>query len=124
MTESLVFDASALPRVFDHARAQRTFEALAAAGYEPGAREHALLAAAFGNSPFLSRLALREVALLPDLFALGPEEIVSRAGAAALRSATAETLEVAMQVLRRAKRQAALAVALADISGLWDVDRL
>jgi len=124
MTESLAFDASALPRVFDHARAQRTFEALAAAGYEPGARERPLLAAAFGNSPFLSRLALREAALLPDLFALGPEKIVSRAGTAALCSATAETLEVAMQVLRRAKRQAALAVALADISGLWDVDRL
>src|SRR5579862_139381 len=111
-----------LPRVFDAARATRTFEALGdcAAGIPSTARE--VFASAFGNSPYLCRLALRDRESLHELWSLGPEPVT----AAAVRNATLvhETADEAeaMSVLRRARRRAALAVALADIAGLWDLD--
>jgi glutamate-ammonia-ligase adenylyltransferase len=124
MSESFAFDATALPRAFDKARAERTFEALAAAGYVPMGDVRALLAATFGNSSYLARLAIRDSAALPDLFSLGPAEIVARAEAMAASAAKAANADAAMSLLRRAKRQAALAIALADIAGTWDVDRV
>src|SRR5262249_52158524 len=111
------------PRPFDPARALRTFEALAAQGFMPEAQDRAPLAAAFGTSPFLSRLAIREHAVLREIFRR-PADIVARAGHQALHASNEETAERAMSSLRGAKRQAALTVALADIAGLWDVDRV
>src|SRR5512135_1053753 len=60
------FESASAPEPFDVARAERTFEALAADGFIPAAAQRRTLAAAFGNSPFLARLALREHALLTD----------------------------------------------------------
>jgi len=110
-----------LPKPFDPARVERTFAALEAEGLKFDGTPRAVLEAALGNSPYLSRLALRERALLNHLFADGPQIVVEEAQAKALSASDAADQNEAMAVLRIAKRQAALAIALADIAGIWDV---
>jgi glutamate-ammonia-ligase adenylyltransferase len=114
--------AADLPRPFDPAKADRTLEELgeAVCGIPYAARE--CFAGAFGNSPYLARLALRERGALRELWERGPESLFERAVRDAELSHEAENFAAAMAILRRAKRQAALAIALADISGLWDLD--
>ncbi len=116
------FDGAKPPAPFDTARARRTFEQLAENGYTPDGAARAVLESAFGNSPFLARLAVREHALLPVLFAEGPRVIAAEARALALSASEAESEAEAMAHLRIAKRRTALAVALADIAGLWMLD--
>jgi len=112
------------PRPFDPARAARVFEALAERGFMPRADDRALLDAVFGNSPFLGRLVLREHASLPALLADGADPAVAAAIALALSAAEAQSEAGAMARLREAKRRAALAVALADIAGHWELERV
>lgn len=109
------------PRAFDAARAERVFESLgdSVAGIPESAR--AVFAGAFGNSPYLCRLALRERDLLRELWEQGPETIVERAIAASQCTHEAADAAETMAILRRAKRQMALATAMADIAGIWDV---
>jgi len=111
-----------LQGVFDAARAERTFEALgdALGGIPEKARR--VFASAFGNSPYLCRLALRDHESLHELWETGPDRVVALAvqKASLVHETTDET--EAMARLRRAKRRAALAIALADIGGLWDID--
>src|SRR5437764_860949 len=110
------------PLPFDAGRVARAFEALAERGFTPpGAEAHALLSGAFGNSPFLLRLALRESQTLADFFARGPEAVLGQARALALMPFADEAQ--AMAELRRAKRRAALAIALADIAG-WELTQV
>src|SRR5215831_18406403 len=116
------FQSAHPPRPFDPARAQRTFESLE--GYTPDAAARAVLEAAFGNSPFLARLALREQAILSRLFAEGPEAIVAEARGLALSATEAAVETEAMARLRIAKRRAALAIALADIAGIWTLEQV
>jgi glutamate-ammonia-ligase adenylyltransferase len=107
------------PLPFDPARAERAFEALAERGFSPpDEKARALLSGAFGNSPFLVRLGLRETEMLADYFTRGPEAILkdAQAGVEAIFPDEAE----AMAALRRAKRRAALAIALADLGG-WSL---
>ena len=80
------------------------------------------MAAIGGNSPFLADLAVREAAMLERLAAHGPAAVVAAALAdlAAIRFDTAAVTVAAG--LRRAKRQVALAVAVADIGNLWRLD--
>ncbi|MBI3677136.1 MAG: hypothetical protein HY243_11045 [Proteobacteria bacterium] len=115
-----------LPKPFDPARAARTLAALAEGegGFAPPPASRALLEATFGNSPYLARLALRERAFLQDLIARGPEAVTPQIEAAANQADAAPDSATAMTILRRAKRQAALTIALADISGLWTVDEV
>jgi glutamate-ammonia-ligase adenylyltransferase len=113
--------AHPLPKPFDPARAARTFEGLAE-GYKPSATARAVLEAAFGNSPFLCRLALRERAILPRIFSEDPGVLVAEQRALALSAALAKDTNAAMSTLRKAKRQAALIIALADIGGVWALD--
>jgi glutamate-ammonia-ligase adenylyltransferase len=112
-----------IPALFDPIRAQRTLAALGEGpeGYEPPAPARAVLEAMFGNSPYLARLALREHALLRELIAQGPRMALNAAEAMARAASDANDMASAMTTLRRAKRQAALAIALADIAGLWDL---
>ena len=82
----------------------------------------ALLAAVFGNSPFLSRTLVREFGFLPELFTrpagqslddlLAATEACWRDGAECM---------LALRVLRR---RLALLVALADLAGHWSVDEV
>ena len=113
-----------LPLPFDPARAERTFEALAERGFVPADQDRATLAAVFGNSPFLARLALREHAMLPPLLADGSDPAVADAILLALSAADAQSEAEAMARLRIAKRHAALAIALADIAGHWELERV
>ncbi len=115
---------SALPPPFDPARAQRTFDALAEHGVTPTADDRPVLASIFGNSPFLARLAIREHAFLPQLLADGADPAVAAAIELALSAADAPTQAEAMTNLRLAKRRAALAIAMADIAGAWDLERV
>jgi glutamate-ammonia-ligase adenylyltransferase len=105
------------PRPFDPARASRTFESLAEGGFVPDEADRALLEGAFGNSPFLARLAIREQATLKAILSDGPDAAVAFACELALSAVDSETEAVAMVRLRTAKRRAAFAIALADIAG-------
>ena len=118
------FDGASPPQPFDSARAERTFEALAAEGFMPQPGQRGILAGAFGNSPFLARLALREQATLTQLLQRGPEAIVADAIALAHSAADAPSQAEVMANLRIAKRRAALAIALADIAGIWPLEEV
>ncbi|MDQ1079041.1 bifunctional [glutamine synthetase] adenylyltransferase/[glutamine synthetase]-adenylyl-L-tyrosine phosphorylase [Pseudoroseomonas cervicalis] len=118
-----------LPRPHDAEAAARLAEAFAARGaaeraYAASPEGAALLAALGGNSPYLSDLAERESAMLlrfaergaEDAFALALDPL-SRADPDAARPAVAA-------LLRQAKRQTALIIALADLAGQWQLDRV
>src|SRR5581483_9962594 len=108
------------PHPFDPARAARILDALGERGFAaPDATAERLLRGAFGNSPYLGRLALRESETLRAFFAEGPAAIAARCNRAALAVAGTESEAEAMAALRIAKRQLALGVALADIEGRW-----
>ena len=84
-----------------------------------------LLAALFGNSPFLTMCCLKEPQFLRRFLALGPDatfaEVARTLNHDLLRMAERPEL---MRRLRDAKRRAALAVAVADIAGLWPLERV
>src|ERR1700754_345331 len=109
------------PQPFDPARVARVKEALAGQGF---ASEEPLLDSVFGNSPYLGRLAQREIGALGEYFAAGPETVLGAAILYAHAVARADSEAQAMKELRSAKRRAALAIALADIAGLWDVNKV
>ncbi len=96
--------------------------ALAEAGFEAPQSAHALLTALFGNSPFLARLALREDDFLRELVTAGAQAAMGEIEARVAQAHACENEKSAMTVLRRTKRQAALAVAMADIAGLWTLE--
>ncbi len=120
----------AWPQASDHAGAEALAQALHAPAADgspalPRTRAvDALLACLGGNSSFLSDLARRERGFLAQLLRQGPE----RAAAGALRRLRtlrpdADRAAIASG-LRRARRQVALAVAVADLGGLWDLERV
>src|SRR5258706_8778823 len=109
------------PRPFDLARAERVKEALAETGFissEP------LLDAVFGNSAFLGRIAMRETGALGEYFAASPQTVLNAAILLAEAAGRADNEIEVMKDLRVAKRRAALAIAMADIAGTWDVDKV
>ena len=82
-----------------------------------------LLASIFGNSPYLSELLLSEPAVLSSVLADGPDVAL----AALLAEHGAEppgNRTKVMANLRRSKRRLALLTALADIAGLWQLERI
>ncbi|MET1026926.1 MAG: bifunctional [glutamine synthetase] adenylyltransferase/[glutamine synthetase]-adenylyl-L-tyrosine phosphorylase, partial [Dongiaceae bacterium] len=85
----------------------------------------ALLDAIFGNSPFLGQCVLAESALFLDVVANGPDSVCSKV-LQELRDVTAVTTDERdlMRMLRRAKRQAALLIAVADITGWWSLEQV
>src|ERR1700748_1060134 len=109
------------PRPFDAARAARVKEALAEKGFHS---DLPLLDAVFGNSAYLGRLAIRETGALGEYLAAGPETVLNAAILLAHAAERADSEATAMRDLRTAKRRAALAIALADIEGRWDVNRV
>ena len=109
------------PKAFDPERVARVKAGLDEQGF---ASEEPLLDAVFGNSPFLGRLAQRETGALGEYFAAGPQTVVNAAILLAHAVARAENEAQAMKELRTAKRRAALAIAMADIAGLWEVEKV
>ncbi len=117
-------DLRAPPLPFDSARVRRTLESLAERGLVPALQDRPLLDGAFGNSGFLCRLALREPDLLARYLAAGPEALLQDAIRQAQSVESVAEEAAAMAELRAAKRAAALAIALADIAGLWPLEQV
>jgi len=117
------------PAPHDTAAAERLIERFAALGQNEArltARPDmaALLAALGGNSAFLAELALREAASMQALAADGPDAVVGAAIANLAATPPEVSRERVAAALRRAKRIVALATAVADIGGLWRLERL
>ncbi|MDE2228945.1 MAG: bifunctional [glutamine synthetase] adenylyltransferase/[glutamine synthetase]-adenylyl-L-tyrosine phosphorylase [Alphaproteobacteria bacterium] len=84
-----------------------------------------LLTTLFGNSPYLAQCCLREPALLARLWRRGAAatfaELIS-----GLNRDLAPTMprDAIAAEMRRLKRRAALTIAIADIAGLWPLERV
>ena len=83
----------------------------------------AMLGALGGNSPFLADLAIREAASVRTLVAEGPDVVAARAFAAIAALPVAARRDRVAATLRQAKRVIALVTAIADIGGLWPLER-
>jgi glutamate-ammonia-ligase adenylyltransferase len=83
-----------------------------------------LLETIFGNSPFLARCCLIEPGFLLRLVREGPDATFAEVENALNSQDEAETRPALMARLRAAKRRAALTIALADIAGLWPLQRV
>ncbi|HEX9792170.1 MAG TPA: bifunctional [glutamine synthetase] adenylyltransferase/[glutamine synthetase]-adenylyl-L-tyrosine phosphorylase [Kiloniellales bacterium] len=82
-----------------------------------------LLLALFGNSPFLTDCALSDVAFFTGLVTREPGVVLSEVLARLKTELAKETdRAVLMSGLRIARRQVALLVAVADITGFWPVE--
>ena len=129
---AVLADLHQATETLDDAAAQ---EALAALWRDQSATT--LLSAIFGNSPFLSRVALSDITYLPRLFGDDPKHTF-----AALLADLAHGLDgspdtdgnrdgnpaadmnTAMTRLRLARRRAAILIALADVGGAWDLQQV
>jgi glutamate-ammonia-ligase adenylyltransferase len=127
-------NGSKAPTPFDEARVAREMEdleiAVAASGdpelaavmRDPGAQH--LVRSIFGNSPFLGRIIRLHPGWLPRLLNRAPEEAM---GDLLARAAAARDLEKQVDVmaaLRHAKAEAALLIAMADITGAWSLEKV
>jgi glutamate-ammonia-ligase adenylyltransferase len=85
----------------------------------------ALLRALFGNSPFLTQELTGHIEFVRDFVENGADATLDGllAGLSALPVSELPTPAV-MKALRRAKRKASLLVALADIGGIWPLERV
>lgn len=123
------FDPESLPRPFDPDAAALARESFAERGeaeraFAASAAGRALLDALAGHSPYLADLAIRESGALLALAATGPEDAFARALDPLGRIDPATPRPAVAALLRQAKRQGALAAAVADIAGLWPLDRV
>ncbi len=116
-----IFSHLEWPPPADPAAAERLREQFGAGRGQPPA---ALLRSLGGNSPYLAELALRERPTMALLARDGPDAAVALAMAAIARlPPTAPRARIAAG-LRQAKRVVALATAIADIGGLWTLERV
>ncbi|SHI81104.1 glutamate-ammonia-ligase adenylyltransferase [Roseomonas rosea] len=115
------------PTPFDTAAAGRLAEDFAAKGaaeaaFAASSSGAALLAALGGHSPFLADLALREATTLLRFAERGADAAFAGALDPLGRADPAASFNQLGAALRQAKRQAALIVAAADLSGEWALD--
>ncbi|MBX6320660.1 MAG: bifunctional [glutamine synthetase] adenylyltransferase/[glutamine synthetase]-adenylyl-L-tyrosine phosphorylase [Rhodospirillaceae bacterium] len=83
----------------------------------------ALLAGVCGNSPFLTHCLVEEIGIAQSFLEQGPDPVLEELLAGLRRQGAAEAEHGRlMALLRRARRRAALVVALADIAGLWRLE--
>ena len=126
---------SVLPPVYDRDRARQSLEGLKAAiDADPGLsalgrlidREQKvrdLLTTVAGVSPYLSGLMIRDPHALLGCLTNDPDKYLARLGEQLARDmADASAQKQAMALLRDHKRRIALAIALADIGGVWSID--
>jgi glutamate-ammonia-ligase adenylyltransferase len=117
------------PAAFDPQAAARLVEQFAERGaaergFAASAAGAALLRALGGHSPFLAELALREPATLLRLAERGPDEAFALALDPLGRADPGAGRAAVGALLRQVKRQGALIAAVADIAGLWPLDRV
>jgi glutamate-ammonia-ligase adenylyltransferase len=96
-------------------------EAEALAGTRQG---RALLEAVFGNSTFLTWCVLNDIPAFLALLRDGPDAHVAGAQERARAVALADDEATAKRDLRRARRDVALATALADIVNAWNLEQV
>ena len=89
------------------------------------------LEAIFGNSPFLTRLALRDPRVVLQVLSRGPDDTfaelmagLNREHRAMVPNSPQETKSALMARLRIARRHAALVIAMADLAGLWPLEKV
>jgi glutamate-ammonia-ligase adenylyltransferase len=129
MTEAPFRLPTAWPRPHDTGAAQRLIERFSEIGRAEArlaARPAvaAMLGALGGNSPFLADLAIREAPALRALIAEGPDAVAERALASIAALPVTARRELVAATLRRAKRVIALVTAVADIGGVWPLERV
>ena len=84
----------------------------------------ALLRAIFGTSPFLTQCVHADPGALARAAIEGPSPVLADACDRARAAAEAAGQDTAMAELRRARRTAALTVALADLGGVWPLEEV
>ena len=83
-----------------------------------------LLASIFGNSPFLSGVAVKEWAFLTGLVEEGPDPLFGEIAASVEKTEDlGEDTAAVMRRLRVAKRRVALVAALAELAGVWSLEQ-
>ena len=120
-------DPAAAARLLERFQALGHAEARAAetpARSLPAGAARSLLEALGGNSPYLADLALREATSLRLAVQRGPDAVVAKAMSVLHGLACTVPAPRLAQQLRMAKRQVALAIAVADIGGLWKLERV
>ena len=136
IASELIADIGAMPPPASPAAAELAFErweeAAAEAPPETARRARAfaadpaarsVLASVFGNSPFLTQCAIRDIAFACDLLAEGVQAAWDRTMTALDRIGPHDAgTEEIMSALRIAKRRTSLATAVADLSGIWRVE--
>ena len=127
-------NGSKAPAPYDEARVAREMEDLeAAAGAkgdpaltailaDAGARH--LIRSVFGNSPFLGRIIRLHPDWLPRLLNRTPEDAMDDLLARAAAARDLEKQADVMAALRLAKAEAALLIAMADITGTWPLEKV
>ena len=133
----LLDEISSLPQAFDDARAARDMEnwrgvaasadlAAAGAALADHATGQAVLRAIFGNSPFLGRCILKDPGFMLRLAELGPGPCLERVITGLGDSGDGEARDEAaiMRRLRLARSRVALLVGVADIAGMWPVEKV
>ena len=121
--------------VFDQHRAEHALQDLEAAARsldDPALSEmlgqdlpRKFLTGVFGNSPYLTRTALRFPQGLPTLLCHAPDKVLDQILEDLLVSAVEDGEVMAlMPTLRQAKAKTALLVAFADIAGVWDLSQV
>ena len=84
-----------------------------------------LLLALFSNSSFLTACALSDPAFVRDLMTVGPDTCFGRTVDALKDDLAGERdQQRLMKALRLARRKVALLVAVADVTGLWPLERV
>ena len=102
---------------------RRTGAFLADIESDPAGR--ALLDAVFGNSPYLGRCLAQEDDSLRAFLTEGPDAAFAALMADTEKALARETSQNrVMTELRRAKRRASLIAGLADIAGLWSLEKV
>lgn len=86
------------------------------------AKTRPVLEAIFGNSPFLTRIIRRHPDWLPRLIDAAPEDTLTSLLVRTHQASGLATQSDLMQALRLAKAEAALLIALADITGAWPLE--
>ena len=86
-------------------------------------RGEALLAAIFGNSPFLTGVAVRDWAFLTRLVEDGADATFNTLVTGTKRPIDGEDQPALMRRLRIARRRVALTAGLAELAGAWSLER-
>ena len=122
------------PAPFDMARVEREMEDLVAAAAkledgaaarlieEPASRH--LIRSVFGNSPFLGRIVRLHPGWLPRLLDRAPETAMDDLLKRVEEVRNIEKQADVMAELRLAKAEAALLIAMADITGTWPLEQV